>query len=271
MINCLFFTTMLASFVASFNSLETNRNSNSDFVYMRPMLKRETFKNIGKPLPTDQHQVTIAIKQNNLDKLNDELTDRSMPEGSKYQIWMKQDEVIQLTSNKVATDAVLQWCRDNNLQVVWQNKHQEYFQVSTNVSHWESLLRTEFYKYEDHHPHSIAYYKKPISIHSTIKNSLNKNNLFRAESFSIPSHLSPYIHDIFGVVDPPSVMRKYLERHTDKNNVVDTDSISSTSSGSTTSMKDRKKNELHTEAGTFTITKVISVYKIPPMNSSSKY
>jgi len=248
-------------FVASDSESTTNpdmkeEDSINDFIYMRAMKKRETLKNIGKPSSSDIHHVTIAIKQNNLDKLNDELMERSMPGGSKYQIWMEQNEVIALTSNQVATNAILKWCHENDLNIVWQNRHQEYFQVSTNISHWETLLRTEFYQWEDHHPHSVSYYDKPIPVNSgmnsNIKDSYKRNQILRAEYFSIPSHLQPHIHDIFGVVDPPSVLHKHLEKHAEFDNV--------------------DINTMHTEAtNQFTITNLIHVYKIPPMNSSSKY
>lgn len=245
-------------FVATDSSSDIKEATNNNFVYMRAMKKRETLINIGKPSPSDLHQVTIAIKQNNIDRLESELLDRSTPGTSNYQQWMRQDEIIQMTSNKQATDAIFKWCRENDLRVEWTNKHREYFQVSTNVSHWESLLNTEFFKWEDHHPHSVSYMNKPNSFPrerspDNDSDQVIRKDVLRAEYFSIPSTLAPHVHDIFGVCDAPSVMRKYLEKHQKD-----------------TAETSRHENGLRTEATAFTITKVISVYKIPPMNSSSK-
>ena len=56
------------------------------------------------------HEVVVAVNQNNLDKIEKELDERSNPQHMNYQQWLSFDEIGEMTRNNEATAKVnSQW------------------------------------------------------------------------------------------------------------------------------------------------------------------
>jgi len=93
----------------------------------------------------EAHEVIIAVNQKNLDKLHSVLMDVSTPGSPNRGKYLTFDEAHALTSDKDATDAVLKWLLSTpGMNVRNIHKHGHYIEAETNVSTWESLLRTTF-------------------------------------------------------------------------------------------------------------------------------
>jgi hypothetical protein len=114
----------------------------------------------------------FAVRQADQSLIDDILVDVSSPSSPNYQKWLTFEEVGDLTSNRAATETILQWLKftfsnsDNSLEaketanIVWQSAHGEYIKATASIGHWEKLLQTEFFEYKDTQP----FKKVPIKI-----------------------------------------------------------------------------------------------------------
>jgi subtilase family serine protease len=139
------------------------------------------------------HQVSIAVKQRNLDVIDTMLAERSDPNHQLYQHWLTFDEIGTLVRNDEAVDAITDWLQSNGVTVMYMTPHGDYIKASTTIQHWERLLRATFYLFQDNHP--------------DIKSPVRYN---RAESYSIPRYLDDHIHGIFMTSQAPVIaIRRY--------------------------------------------------------------
>lgn len=63
------------------------------FVEMERMIRHPDYVQMGKASPELEHEVVIAVKQLNLDKLEKEVLERSTPGSLKFQKWLNFKEV----------------------------------------------------------------------------------------------------------------------------------------------------------------------------------
>jgi tripeptidyl-peptidase-1 len=137
-LNHIFFHTMLRilfAFLGLANGavLETKQTHfREDWVVKAPAAGWET------------HEVTFAVKQQNLDKLHDILMEVSTPGSPKRGKYLSYDEVHSLTANKKASRAVLEWLAESGVRVKKIHKHGHYIKAETNVETWQKLLGTKF-------------------------------------------------------------------------------------------------------------------------------
>jgi len=92
----------------------------------------------------EMHQVSIAVKQQNLDLLHDKLMEVSSPDSPKRGQYLSWDETHKLTANPDATASVLAWLNENGVEVESVHKHGHFIKAKTNVATWEKLLSTSF-------------------------------------------------------------------------------------------------------------------------------
>lgn len=145
-----------------------------------------TFKKLSVSGSTIEHEVTIAVRQQNLNFLHETLMDRSTPGNPLYQQWMTRDQVASFSSNSIASAAVKEWLFDNNINIISTTLNEEYITASAPLSKWQNLLNTTFHLWSD-----------------------NLGKLYhRAESYSVPTSLSPLISTIFHTTQfPPKLFR----------------------------------------------------------------
>lgn len=92
----------------------------------------------------DQHTVSIAVKQKNLDLLHNKLMEVSSPNSPLKGQYLTWDEAHQLTANPDAAASILSWLKQNGVEVKSVHKHGHYIKAQTDVSTWERLLSTSF-------------------------------------------------------------------------------------------------------------------------------
>jgi hypothetical protein len=134
------------------------------------------------------HTAVIAVKQNNIDYLERLLIERSTPGTDKYQQWLTFDEINLLTQNDVAVKQVELWLESNNVSITARSHNSRYISAQTSIANWAQMLLTEFFVWEDVQ-------------HNEVQNGSNKHHHIRAEEFSLPKYLLPYITTIFNVCD----------------------------------------------------------------------
>ncbi len=105
--------------------------------------------NKGDAMKTSLHDVIFAIKQQNLDVLNEILYSVSDPQSSKYGNHWSRQEVAALVSNPLATESVRNYLIENGIYIEKVSKYGDYIRASATIGQWETLFQTKFYEFHD--------------------------------------------------------------------------------------------------------------------------
>eukprot|EP01038_Epipyxis_sp_PR26KG_P010227 gene10227-13759_t len=170
----------------------------SKLVKMESMNYRSSFKKKDKVNNDVQHELIFAIKQNNLDKLDEILQDISSPNSPNYRKWLTFDEVGELTSNPIASNAVIEWLQQSSpsIDITWKSIRQEYIKATAPISVWENLIQASFYYYHD----------------VTRGTESNPTVFIRSEEYSIPDSMDVHLSTIFNTVQSPPVITNAAKR-----------------------------------------------------------
>jgi tripeptidyl-peptidase I len=146
-----------------------------------------------------QHSFIIAVKQQNLDRIESLLYQVSDVQSSRYGQHLTFTQVGEIVANPQATAAVSSWLTENHVTIKTQSTYGEYLTCEASISVLEELFETEFYEFEV----SANY-----PLHET------RTKVIRATSYSIPEYLDEHIHAIYRVVSvpPPITYRPVISR-----------------------------------------------------------
>lgn len=134
----------------------------------------------SRACPRDSVELTLLLRQQNVDILEQTLYAVSDPQSPAYGKHLSHEEVNWLVAPKPAhVDAVLQWLEDEGVDTanVRATPNSDMISVRLSVSQAESLLRTEY--------HSFRHSEREVSV-------------LRSLSYSLPHHIA----DIVDVVGP---------------------------------------------------------------------
>jgi len=160
------------------------------------------FKKLQKSDPLFLHEVTISVKQKNIDVIHAMLKERSQPDHPNYQNWLSFTEVHSLIRNDEAVLAIRSWIKESvGGSIIQMTSHGDYIRVTAPIASWERVLDTQFYAWE---PSSS-------SSSSSAKQS-NKKIVHRAESYKIPEQLREHISAIFQTSQAPVIPQRYGQR-----------------------------------------------------------
>jgi len=127
----------------------------------------------------EEHKITIAIQQKNINLLREMLEERGKPGSSTYQKWFKYEEIGSLVENRDATNNITNWLTKNDIDIMSTSPHGEYITVSSSIQKLNSLLNMSMYKWRE---------------------NLTGNLIHRAYNYSIPESLKPHISCIFNTI-----------------------------------------------------------------------
>jgi subtilase family serine protease len=147
-------------------------------IHKEKLIQRHDFVRRERANPTEAHEVVISVKQKNQKALKEELHARSSPGHPKYQQWMNYEEIVAMTRNDEASDAVMRWLDENDVEVTWMSRQREFIRASATIGAWEDLLQAQFYRFEDHFQD-------------------RKSSHMRSEEYSIPVELDAHIDAVF--------------------------------------------------------------------------
>lgn len=159
---------------------------------------RPDFIKKGRPLGYLDHEVLIAVKQSNLDVLEQEVINRSTPGQPNYRKWLTMDEVNAIRSNHIGAQAITDWLITNGVQILWTSNARTYIKATTTVSHWEELLQTSFHIYEGQKVDQTA-----------TGFSTTHRQFLRADRYFVPSSIHEHVHAFLDVSDLPARVSKH--------------------------------------------------------------
>lgn len=177
-----------------------NFSSRSPRRVVGEIAKSGRFKKLQRSDPEYNHQVTISVKQKNLDLIHDMLMERSDPTHPYYQRWLSFTEIHELIRNDEAVDAIKSWIEEAGGTVMSTTPHGDYIKAIAPISTWERILNTQFFYWE---------HSEPVAATSSSRSNLRSNPFHRAEHYSIPIHLDGYISSIFQTTQAPVVARRH--------------------------------------------------------------
>ena len=159
------------------------------------------------------HQITIGIKQNNLDVVEKILYEVSQMTAPKYGQHLSFEELGNLVANPTATNAVLSWLRDYKVNIVHISTYGEYIVAQGSIKVFEDIFQTEFFDF------SVVDQISSIDPRNAQKPMAVQEKVSRATSYSIPVHLDSYIVGIMDIitlpppVKPVAIMHEARSRH----------------------------------------------------------
>ena len=98
----------------------------------------------GKPPLSSLHEVTFAVTQRSIDKLDGLLQDVSFPDSPSYGQFMSRNAISELTSSSEATGTVLRFLDMIGVVRVKKTRYGEYISATAPVLIWEAALHAEF-------------------------------------------------------------------------------------------------------------------------------
>jgi subtilase family serine protease len=100
--------------------------------------------------PATHHDVVVAVKSLNLDRLEEIVLEVSNPVSPQYGHYLTPQEVGKLVSNPVGFAAVVEYftVHQPDVNIIWQSRYGEYITLRATVAKWEHLLQAEFHHYD---------------------------------------------------------------------------------------------------------------------------
>ena len=148
--------------------------------------RRSDLQKINRMTSDYVHEVTFIIRQRNMQELTTILNDVSDPASVNYGHHMTKEEVVALTSNFEARDAVISHLAASSASFVTETLHGEYVTASAPISVWESMFNTKFFMF-----------------HQSVDSGTIRK-VVRAESYSIPIGLQHYVDGVLNTIQIPT-------------------------------------------------------------------
>ena len=172
---------------------------------VNPTLKRiprDTFLKLNRANPEETHELVFAIKQNNLDHLEQTLLQRSTPGSELYQKWLTYEEIGNIINNEESAQAVKDWLIQHGANIIWTTNHKEYIKAEAKISLWENLFNTQFHEFKD--TSKLSHRHK------------NSDRYLRADHYTLPTLMSSHLSSVFHTIQTPPEMRKRYHTITDE-------------------------------------------------------
>ena len=98
--------------------------------------------------PGTDHIFVFAIKQHNVDMLNQMLIVMSNPTSAQYGLFWTKEVVKELTSNTDGNMILKNYFQQNGVKMVHETLHGEYLVAMANTTIWESIFKVKFNVYD---------------------------------------------------------------------------------------------------------------------------
>ena len=144
-----------------------------------------TWKRTGKAPDHEWHEMTFAIKQNNIEYLKDRIAQTSDLDSPMYGQHLSHEEVGKLVQNKEATKAVTEWLESNGV-VASSTHYGEYIYAGATVGVWRELLKAKFHRYEPMDPDKKGGF------------------VLRAREYSLPERIAKHVDTVLKATHLPT-------------------------------------------------------------------
>jgi len=136
----------------------------------------------------EEHEVTFAIKQLNIDLLHDTLMDVSDPDSPNRGKYLNHAEVNAITQNPEAVTAVESFLVANGVQFKQVDAHSNFIKATATVAKWEEMFNTDV--------HLVAAESNP-----------SKSFLRAVTDVHLPEDIAQHVDGIFRLASLPGDMR----------------------------------------------------------------
>merc|ERR1711957_874927 len=136
----------------------------------------------------EEHEVTFAIKQLNIDLLHDTLMDVSDPDSPNRGKYLNHAEVNAITQNPEAVTAVESFLVANGVQFKQVDAHSNFIKATATVAKWEEMFNTDV--------HLVAAESNP-----------SKSFLRAVTDVHLPEDIAKHVDGIFRLASLPGDMR----------------------------------------------------------------
>ena len=126
--------------------------------------------------------LTFAVKQQNLQQLENLVLKVSDPDSKAYGQHLTHDQVHSLTANVEAAAAVREWSSQHGLTLKTTSSHDEYLTYVAPLSLWNTLLDSKFVQ---------------------MQHTESGESILRSKEFTMPNALEQHVAHIFNVVELP--------------------------------------------------------------------
>ena len=147
--------------------------------------KMHAWTSTGKARDHEWHEVTFAIKQNNIEYLKDRIAQTSDLDSPMYGQHLSHEEVGKLVQNKEATKAVTEWLESNGV-VAASTHYGEYIYAGATVGVWRELLKAKFHRYEPMDPDKKGGF------------------VLRAREYSLPERIAKHVDTVLKATHLPT-------------------------------------------------------------------
>jgi subtilase family serine protease len=152
------------------------------------------FEIIGKADSAVHHELIFAIKQLNVDTLNNLLLSVSNISSPYYGHYLSRDEVASYTSNPSAVQSVTNYLLSRGIANFRTTKYGEFIIATAPLYIWEVLFETVFYKVGD-------------KIDKKRWRGSGQQSALRGLQYTIPRELDPHLHAVFNIIETPPFSR----------------------------------------------------------------
>ena len=149
-----------------------------------------TWKRTGKAPDHEWHEMTFAVKQNNIEHLKRRIEQTSDLDSPMYGQHLSHEEVGNLVRNDEGTSAVTEWLESNGV-VASATMFGEYIRAGSTVGVWQELLAAKFHRYEPTDP-----------------GGKKGGFVLRAREYSLPARIAKHVDCVLKVTHLPSGMTK---------------------------------------------------------------
>eukprot|EP01036_Dinobryon_divergens_P026329 gene26330-34960_t len=154
------------------------------------IIDRPDIKSHGRADVSKRHKIVIAVKQSNLDLLEELVNNISDPDSENFGKVKTRDEIVIMTNHGKASEHILAYIGVETIALL---SKEAFSAMTAPISHLEHFLNTTFETFSQVVPDSGD---PPLVFH-------------RAEKYSLPVDIVRHVHGVFLAVEiPPAIMRK---------------------------------------------------------------
>lgn len=145
--------------------------------------------------PIHEHSLIFAIRQNNIDKLEQQVNDLADPFSPNYRKWLSPEDVHAMTVNEAGYNHVIDWLNANNIPTESTTSYTNYITATAPIKIWEKLLDIKFYEWN----HFDADSEVPITVH-------------RSEELKLPNGMVDHVATVFNTCQAMPVISQKPQR-----------------------------------------------------------
>lgn len=175
-------------------------------VFMERGIEQSRFIRHDRSTADETQELIFEVKQLNMLALEKLVLEISSPKSKKYQQWLDNKEVLEMTRNDKGADSVRVWLEsEEGVKVTRKSKNLNFITATATIERWETILACTFYQWKDQDKDndSTSNGKTGNKNINTVSKNTVEPPLHRALEYSLPENMVPHIAAVFNTVQVP--------------------------------------------------------------------